>query len=233
MERNSLDNKSLSSVSNDSDCLICYNPTKKYMSSSEIRKAFENSDDTNEDLYSDDFELDEYKYNQDTKEHFLGILKNQNCKCVYHIHFECLLVWLLENPSCPMCRNKVILNTYDTNTPIFFIHYFNTTFSISDGLNSQYLIDLKNYLPNRLNPSVRNENVNSNHYNIAINNDGDNGGDDDNDNGSDIDNGMNTLYAIERTTVIRRDNAILFPAICIVLFVLIMFISIFSIAYSL
>ena len=33
-----------------------------------------------------------------------------NCNCKVNYHKECLDNWLQENPSCPNCRKKVIVN---------------------------------------------------------------------------------------------------------------------------
>lgn len=38
---------------------------------------------------------------------FFFNLKNQNCNCVYDVHFECLVYWLLQNQHCPLCRSPV------------------------------------------------------------------------------------------------------------------------------
>lgn len=71
------------------DCIICYNTINEWLNETDIEVA-------RKMLY----------YN----------LKNQSCGCIYEIHFECLIYWLLHNPCCPMCRRSVDIN--NANSPI-------------------------------------------------------------------------------------------------------------------
>lgn len=183
------------------DCLVCLTTTKKHISVSEYKKKTLEDDDLDSDD-EDDFDSDD-----DIKKYFINLIKSQNCSCVYTIHFECLLVWILENPTCPICRDNIVLNTYETTKPIFFTHFFNTTYSVSDGLTKQYLVDLYNYLPERLKENT----IDEGQFDVSIN---------------DTDQNNNI------TIITRRHNLVLFPIICVTLFFIILIFVIFSFLYQ-
>lgn len=177
------------------DCLVCLNSIKERSSISDFNPHSCEDDLQNEDDY-------DIINNYDIKTYFLNRLKNQHCNCVYTIHLECLLGWILENPSCPICRSRIITNTYDTPKPIFFTHFFNTTYSVSDGLTQQYLVELIDYITQRENETSQIVVTNNEPIDIPI-----------------------------LTIVSRRHNLVVFPIIGIAFFFLILFLILFSFSH--
>lgn len=58
-----------------------------------------------------------------TKKSFYFVKNNIymcNCKCVVHIHTQCMQTWLENSPKCPICRD----NLYQVNT--VFIYFCKT-----------------------------------------------------------------------------------------------------------
>lgn len=132
------------------ECIICYNTINEWPNVSDIEVA-------RKMLY----------YN----------LKNQSCGCIYEIHFECIIYWLLNNPCCPMCRRSVDIN--NANSPIN-IHKDHNKVNISIGDNfdgdvygtntDDIVVDLEhcNYFE-YINSS--DENINNYSEHVAVHND--------------------------------------------------------------
>lgn len=127
----SSNSSSLSEISLNDSCIICFN---------KINELFVSFDRTKNIVVDMDIETMEQN-NTRAKAFFYYNLKNQNCSCNYNVHFECLTYWLYDNPHCPLCRNIVTINNRD-NVDSISISKHNNFIIVHDKQNQIY-IDLQ------------------------------------------------------------------------------------------